>query len=85
MYPPEFQALNVLSTAGASILGVGYLIPLLYLLWSLWYGPAAEANPWKATGLEWQTPSPPPSENFVEVPVVTEEPYAYATWEASGV
>jgi cytochrome c oxidase subunit 1 len=71
----------VLSTAGASILGVGYLIPLLYLLWSLWYGPTAEANPWNATGLEWQTLSPPPPENFAEVPVVTEEPYAYATWE----
>jgi cytochrome c oxidase subunit I len=81
MYPPEFQALNVLSTAGASILGVGYLIPLVYLLWSLWYGPAAGSNPWKATGLEWRTPSPPPPENFDEVPVVTEEPYAYATWE----
>jgi cytochrome c oxidase subunit I len=82
MYPPEFQALNVLSTAGATILGVGYLLPLVYLLWSLWYGAAADSNPWGATGLEWQTPSPPPSENFAEVPVVTEEPYAYATWEA---
>jgi cytochrome c oxidase subunit I len=82
MYPPEFQALNVLSTAGATILGVGYLLPLVYLLWSLWYGERASSNPWEATGLEWQTPSPPPPENFAEVPVVTEEPYAYATWEA---
>jgi cytochrome c oxidase subunit 1 len=82
MYPPEFQALNVLSTAGASILGVGYLLPLVYLLWSLWYGRVGGSNPWGATGLEWQTPSPPPTENFATVPVVTEEPYAYATWEA---
>ncbi len=81
MYPPEFQALNVLSTAGASILGVGYLLPLVYLLWSLWYGPAAASNPWGATGLEWQTPSPPPTENFEKTPVITEEPYAYPTME----
>ena len=45
-YPPEFQVLNVLSTAGASILGVGYLLPLLYLLWSLRYGRIAGDNPW---------------------------------------
>jgi cytochrome c oxidase subunit 1 len=85
MYPPEFQTLNVLSTAGASILGVGYLLPLLYLLWSLRYAPAAGANPWGATGLEWQTPSPPPTENFEQVPVVGEEPYTYPTMEAEVV
>ena len=55
-YPPEFQALNVLSTAGASILGVGYLIPMVYLIWSLKYGPKAGPNPWGATGLEWEIP-----------------------------
>jgi cytochrome c oxidase subunit I len=76
-YPPEFQVLNVMSTAGASILGVGYLMPLIYLMWSMRYGPLAPSNPWGATGLEWQTPSPPPTENFEELPVVTEEAYAY--------
>ena len=49
-YPPEFQVLNVLSTAGASILGVGYLLPLIYLLWSLRYGKLAGPNPWGADG-----------------------------------
>ncbi len=78
-YPPEFQVLNVMSTAGATILGVGYLLPLTYLLWSLRYGKVASANPWRATGLEWQTPSPPPTENFATTPVVTEEAYAYST------
>ncbi|MBX7072656.1 MAG: cytochrome c oxidase subunit I [Pirellulales bacterium] len=76
-YVPEFQVLNVMSSAGASILGIGYLIPLVYLLWSLRYGPVASANPWGATGLEWQTPSPPPTENFLETPVVTADPYDY--------
>ncbi|MFY9530617.1 MAG: cbb3-type cytochrome c oxidase subunit I [Candidatus Acidiferrales bacterium] len=78
VYPPEFQVLNVLSSAGASILGVGYLIPLVYFIWSMRYGPVAGPNPWKAKGLEWQTPSPPPTENFEETPIVTEEAYAYA-------
>jgi cytochrome c oxidase subunit 1 len=77
-YPAEFQVLNVMSSAGASILGVGYLIPLIYLFWSMRYGPVAEANPWGAKGLEWQTASPPPTENFVQMPVVTEEAYAYS-------
>jgi cytochrome c oxidase subunit I len=76
-YPDEFQVLNVMSSAGASILGIGYLIPFVYLLWSLRYGPKAGSNPWGATGLEWQTPSPPPVTNFAETPVVTEGPYNY--------
>lgn len=76
-YPDEFQTLNVMSSAGASILGLGYLIPLVYLLWSLKYGKPAPSNPWGATGLEWQTPSPPPTENFPTIPVVTEEAYNY--------
>jgi cytochrome c oxidase subunit 1 len=76
-YPPEFQALNVLSSAGASILGVGYLIPMLYLMWSLRYGRVAGNNPWGAVGLEWTTTSPPPTGNFAETPVVTWGPYEY--------
>ncbi|MEO6909851.1 MAG: cbb3-type cytochrome c oxidase subunit I [Edaphobacter sp.] len=77
-YPPEFQVLNVLSTAGASILALGYLLPAIYLLWSLKYGKIAGPNPWRASGLEWTVQSPPLTENFIEVPVVTEEAYAYA-------
>ena len=76
-YPPEFQVFHVLSTAGASILGIGYLMPLLYLLWSLKYGKRAPANPWQATGLEWQTPSPPPRDNFEKIPIIADEPYDY--------
>ena len=77
-YAPEFQVLNVMSTAGASILAVGYLLPLVYLIWSLKYGKIAGPNPWNATGLEWQTPSPPPTDNFTETPIVTEGPYEYS-------
>jgi cytochrome c oxidase subunit 1 len=80
-YPPEFQVFHVLSTAGASILGIGYLMPLLYFIWSLRYGKKAPANPWNATGLEWRTPSPPPRDNFEEIPLVTEPPYNYPPLE----
>ena len=80
-YPPEFQALNVLSSAGASILGVGYVIPVIYLIWSLKHGPMAGPNPWNATGLEWQTSSPPITQNFETTPVVTREAYDYARAE----
>jgi len=76
-YPPEFQVLNVFSTAGATILGVGYLLPILYLTWSLKYGEIAGENPWQATGLEWQTQSPPLTENFPEIPVMDHEAYDY--------
>jgi cytochrome c oxidase subunit 1 len=78
-YPEEFQVLNVMSTAGASILGIGYMIPLVYFFWSMRYGKDAADNPWGATGLEWETPSPPPTENFPETPVVTGRPYDYLT------
>jgi len=76
-YPEEFQLLHVLSSAGAVTLAVGYLMPLGYLAWSLRHGPRAPANPWRATGLEWQTDSPPPEHNFTTPPVVVREPYAY--------
>ena len=82
IYPPEFQVLNVMSSAGASILALGYAIPLVYFIWSMRYGPVAGPNPWGAKGLEWETPSPPPTENFEQTPVVTEEAYAYGAKEA---
>ncbi len=77
VYPEEFQVLHVLSTAGASILAVGYAIPLFYFLYSLKYGAYAGRNPWGAVGLEWQTTSPPPLHNFHEMPVVDFEAYEY--------
>ncbi len=85
IYSPEFQVLNVMSSAGASILAVGYAVPLIYLIWSMRYGPVASANPWGAKGLEWQTYSPPPTQNFEETPVVTEPAYNYPVQEAEVV
>jgi cytochrome c oxidase subunit 1 len=76
-YPPEFQVLNVLSTAGSTILAVGYVLPMIYFLWSMRYGKIATDNPWGAAGLEWKTTSPPPTFNFEEAPEVTWEAYNY--------
>jgi cytochrome c oxidase subunit 1 len=78
-YDREFQMWNVLSSAGASILAVGYVLPFGYLMWSLFAGRPAGPNPWRATGLEWQTPSPPPPHNFKETPVVECGPYEYSS------
>ena len=83
-YPPEYMLLNVLSSAGASILAVGYLMPLVYLARSLWKGPRASANPWNATGLEWQTPSPPPTHNFDEPPRPPQDVYGYTPVHRAG-
>jgi cytochrome c oxidase subunit 1 len=77
VYPPEFQVYNVMSTAGASILAIGYLAPMIYLTWAAFYGKVAGNNPWPATGLEWTTASPPPTENFHVTPVVTWDAYDF--------
>ena len=85
VYPDEFQVLNVFSTAGASILGFGFLLPICYLIWSLKYGKRVGNNPWGAKGLEWTTTSPPIEHNFAEIPVVTEDAYDYDEEEVERV
>ena len=77
MYPPQFQFLNVMSSAGAVILAGAYGFPAIYLLWSLRWGRRAPANPWDAKGLEWTIPSPPPPHNFDRIPIVDFDPYDY--------
>jgi cytochrome c oxidase subunit 1 len=58
------------------------MLPVLYLVWSLKYGEIAGNNPWQATGLEWQTQSPPLTENFVKMPIMDHEAYDYEWLEA---
>jgi len=76
-YPPEFQVLNLFSSSGAVVLAAGYVLPLVYLGWSLRHGPAAGANPFDARGLEWTTTSPPPTHNFDHAPAAPERAYDY--------
>jgi cytochrome c oxidase subunit 1 len=83
-YPSEeasWQVLNILSSAGASILALGFLLPLTYLTYSIFRGKVAGPNPWGAYGLEWETSSPPPTTNFEVTPIVTKPAYAYAPEE----
>jgi cytochrome c oxidase subunit 1 len=84
-YPPEFQVLNVLSTAGASILGIAFFIPMIYLTYAWFYGPKVGKNPWQAKGLEWEIQSPPTTFNFDETPTVTEDAYNYGPREEKHV
>jgi cytochrome c oxidase subunit 1 len=82
-YPPEFQVFNILSSAGASILALGFAMPVFYLTFSLFYGKKAPDNPWLLPGLEWRTQSPPITENFETTPIVTWEAYEFG--EESGL
>lgn len=77
-YLPEFAALNLASTIGSWILALGLAVMVVNLFRGLWKGePVTEANPWGGATLEWTVPTPPPTENFAEEPVVTHGPYDF--------
>ncbi len=76
-YAPEYQWWNIVASLGSFLLGMSTLPFIANIVGSLLRGPKAEDNPWHATGLEWKTSSPPPKENFEEIPIVTEPPYHY--------
>ncbi len=76
-YVPEYQVWHILSTAGASLLAIGFIMPVIYLTWSLKYGEKVGDNPWMAAGLEWETSSPPPTENFTYQPVINHDAYEF--------
>ncbi|MCG9895849.1 MAG: cbb3-type cytochrome c oxidase subunit I, partial [Fimbriimonadaceae bacterium] len=81
---PEWQVYHILSTAGSSVLGIGFLMPAIYLTYSLFKGEKAPQNPWGAKGLEWERAATPPiTENFSEKIIVTEDPYNYDSEEDS--
>ncbi len=76
-YLPEFQGLHVFSTFGSWVIGAGFFIMLGYLVYSLKAGAVASTNPWGAASLEWQTATPPPTENFPVQPVAEHGPYDF--------
>ena len=76
-FAPEFQAYHIMSTLGATVLGLGFIMPAFYLTSSLFNGKKAGPNPWNAHGLEWETSSPPPTSNFLETPIVMDEVYDF--------
>jgi cytochrome c oxidase subunit I+III len=62
--------LNLISTAGAGMIVIGFLVFLANVLLSLKQGAAAGDDPWGADTLEWATTSPPPAYNFPHIPAV---------------
>lgn len=76
-YLPEYQMGQIISNFGAFILGAGFILMVYNLVKSSRKGEIAEANPWGGKTLEWSIPSPPPVENFEELPVIQEVPYNY--------
>jgi cytochrome c oxidase subunit 1 len=76
-YLPQYEQLHQISTIGSWILGVGFLIVLYNLVKSLLGGKPSPRNPWGSAALEWMTPTPPPTFNFVKDPVLTRGQYDY--------
>ncbi len=77
VYEPQYNTLNMLSSIGSSVIALGLVITLIYLLWSLKKGVQSPANPWGGKTLEWQISSPPPVHNFDSDPVIPAHPYEY--------
>jgi cytochrome c oxidase subunit 1 len=76
-YRPEFQALHVVSTVGAWLLGASMIMTLGYLFVALFTGERAGDNPWDSRSYEWYTRSPPPKHNFTTKPTFSAGPYDY--------
>ncbi len=76
-YLPEFANLNMVATIGSWILAAGLALMLVNLFRGLFWGERIGSNPWGGATLEWSIPSPPPTENFEEDPVVTHGPYDF--------
>jgi cytochrome c oxidase subunit 1 len=69
---------NVVSSYGAWTLGFFQIFFIFNFFWSIRHGKQVDDNPWKATTLEWQAPSPPPHGNFTTPPEVHRGPYEYS-------
>lgn len=76
-YLPQFHNGHFVSSIGGFILFIGLIIVIANLVKAARKGEKAPANPWNSVSLEWQIPSPPPLENFDEIPTITDEPYNY--------
>ena len=69
---------NVVSSYGAWALGFFQIFFIFNFFWSIRHGKQVDDNPWRATTLEWQAPSPPPHGNFTTPPEVHRGPYEYS-------
>ena len=76
-YMDQYQPLHAFSSAGAFVIGAGFMIMAFYLLHAIKHGKKVGKNPWGALTLEWTISSPPPSYNFETVPVIEDGPYDF--------
>ena len=74
---PQFHHGQVVASIGGFILAAGLVLFFVNLIVALFNGKKAGPNPWGGVTLEWQTPSPPPLENFAEIPTITHRPYMF--------
>ena len=82
-YARNLQTLNDWASISAYLLGVSMLIFVINFIWSTLFARVkAAANPWNARGLEWQVSTPPPPQNFAQIPVVLSGPYEYGVKDA---
>ena len=70
--------LNKMMSWSAWGLALAQIPFIVNFFWSLKSGAKAGTNPWQATTIEWQAPSPPPHGNFAETPVCYRGPYEYS-------
>jgi len=83
-YLPQFRTLHLTATFGSWILIAGLIAMFANLFRGLFKGERAENNPWGAATLEWQISSPPPTENFEEIPVIQHGPYDFKEFTRHG-
>ncbi|MGO8988477.1 MAG: cbb3-type cytochrome c oxidase subunit I [bacterium] len=83
-YLPQFRTLHLTATFGSWILIAGLILMFANLFHGLFKGERAQDNPWDAATLEWQIPSPPPTENFEKIPVIQHGPHDFKEFENNG-
>ena len=80
-YLPQFTIYHQIATIGSWIFVTGLIYMFINLYKGIKNGKPAGPNPWNATTLEWQIPSPPQLPNFGTVPYVDFMPYEYEKGE----
>jgi cytochrome c oxidase subunit I len=74
---PQYHTPHVIASVGSFILAAGLVLFLANFVVALFKGKRAGQDPWGGKTLEWTIPTPPPKENFSEIPVITRGPYVY--------
>jgi cytochrome c oxidase subunit 1 len=82
-YLPQYSFLHQFATIGSFIMVMGLFLMMINLIKSVFTGEKAPANPWGGATLEWTLPSPPATEDFESIPVITKGPYEFDKQETT--